>query len=234
MFDNCNPNTNGEYLFHNHIKPNINVIFDVGCRADSDFIYFEHEVHYFDPVEMFIKNLSGQTNNNKKAFFNPFGLSNKEESIFYYPRYQSFCDRNNITYNVSDSNTMNAILNSSNTGHDGNKLILNVKKAKTYMIENNISTIDFLKIDTEGYELHVLQGFEDYLKNVKIVQFEYGGTFSDINIKLIDVINHLEKNGFHKFAYLTQNGAVLLTDYTDHYQYCNIVCINKNSDYIPY
>lgn len=106
--------------------------------------------------------------------------------------------------------------------------------AKDYIIENDIKTIDFLKIDTEGYELEVLQGFEEYIRIVKIIQFEYGGTFLDNNIKLIDVIQYLQLFGFGDFAYLTQNGTVPLTNYDDHYQYCNIVCINKYSTYIPF
>jgi hypothetical protein len=40
------------------------------------------------------------------------------------------------------------------------------------------------------------------------------------------MINFLKSHGFYKFAYLT--------NFNDHYQYCNIVCINKNSNIIPY
>ncbi len=76
----------------------------------------------------------------------------------------------------------------------------------------------------------VLQGFGDYLNNIKIIQFEYGGTFLDNNTKLIDVINYLEEKGFHKFSYLTSYGKEKIIDFNDHYQYCNIVCINKNCD----
>ena len=117
---------------------------------------------------------------------------------------------------------------------EDNKILLDIKKGKDYVINKNIKTIDFLKIDTEGYELKVLQGFEDFLENIKIIQFEYGGTFLDNNIKLIDVKNYLENKGFNKFSYLTNDGTVLITDFNDHYQYCNIVCINKNSDFQPF
>lgn len=57
MFNNCDSKTNGEYKFYMDIKDNINIIFDVGCRSDSEFICFSGEVHYFDPVNSFIKNL---------------------------------------------------------------------------------------------------------------------------------------------------------------------------------
>ena len=182
------------------------------------FINFTGEVHYFDPVDKFIEELKKINNFNKKSYFNNFGLGDENKELYYFPGYESFYDRINSCYNSDDAN----------------KFLLSTKKGKDYVIENNIKNIDFLKIDTEGYELNVLKGFEDFLENVKIIQFEYGGTFLDNNLKLIDVKNYLEQKGFYKFSYLTNNGVELITDFTDHYQYCNIVCINKNSDFIPF
>ncbi len=218
MFNNCNSLTNGENKFFNHIKENINIIFDVGCRSDSEFIHFPGEVHYFDPVNEFIENLKKQQNFNKTSYFNNFGLGKENNHFYYYPRYQSFYDR----------------INSCHISDDSNKFLLEIKKSKDYVVNNNIKNIDFLKIDTEGYEFNILQGFEDCIENIKIIQFEYGGTFLDNNIKLIDVINYLEEKGFYKFSYLTNYGTEPIKIFDDHYQYCNIVCINKNSDYIPY
>ena len=218
MFNNCLSKENGEYYFFISIKNNINIIFDVGCRSDSEFINFNGEVHYFDPVNSYIENLKEQKNLNKISHFNNFGLGNKNEEIYYYPRYESFYDR----------------VNSCHISDDSNKILLYIKKGIDYVDSKNIKNIDFLKIDTEGYELNVLQGFGDFLKNVKIIQFEYGGTFLDNNTKLIDVVNYLESKGFYKFSYLTNNGPVTITDFKDHYQYCNIVCINKNCDFVPF
>jgi len=216
MFNNCDPLTNGENSFYNNIKNKINIIFDVGCRSDTIFTSFGGEVHYFEPVKEFIDNLTKQPNNNKQSYFNNFGLGNENNEIFYYPIYQSFYDR----------------INSCNISGDKDKVLLQIRKAKDYMLENNINNIDFLKIDTEGYEFNVLKGFEDKIKNIKIIQFEYGGTFIDNNTKLIDVINYLKDNGFNKFYYLVNNGVVSITDFSDHYQYCNIICLNNNIDFI--
>jgi FkbM family methyltransferase len=218
MFNNCDSKLNGEFNFFMKIKDNINVIFDVGCRSDSEYVKFTGEVHYFEPVNKFIEELKKIKNLNEISHFNNFGLGEDSKELYYYPKYQSFYDR----------------INSCSVSDNSNKIILHVKKGKDYVISNNIQNIDFLKIDTEGYELKVLQGFEDYLRNVKIIQFEYGGTFLDNNTKLIDVINYLEQKGFHKFSYLTNYGTVLITDFTDHYQYCNIVCVNKNSSFVPF
>ena len=218
MFNNCNSKTNGEEQFFINIKDKINVIFDVGCRQDSEFINFNGEVHYFDPINNFIENLKNQKNINKKSYFNNFGLGNENDEIYYYPKYESFYDR----------------IKGCGISDDLNKKLLIIKKGKDYVIDKNIETIDFLKIDTEGYELNVLRGFDNFLENIKIIQFEYGGTFLDNNTKLIDVIKYLQNNNFYKFAYLNNNGPIIITDFSDHYQYCNIVCINKNSDFVPF
>lgn len=216
MFGNCDSKTNGELLFLNTIKPYINVIFDVGTRSDSLMTDSSCIVHYFEPVKKFIDELSQYKNNNKESYFNNFGLGDESKLLYYYPRYESFYNR----------------IKSCGENDDNNKVLMSIEKAKDYMIQKNINTVDFLKIDTEGFELNVLKGFEEYLEKVNIIQTEYGGTFLDNNTKLIDVVNYLEQRGFHKFSYLTNNGLVPLTDYNDHYQYCNIICINKNSNII--
>jgi len=218
MFNNCIPSTNGENRFFNNIKDKIKIIFDVGCRSDSEFLHFKGEVHYFDPVSEFIENLKKQPNSNKTSYFNTFGLGNQTKETYYYPKYQSFYDRI-ISCRVSDNS---------------NKVLLHIKKANEYIIENNIKDIDFLKIDTEGYEFNVLKGFDSFLENIKIIQFEYGGTFMDNNTKLIDVIEYLKLKGFYKFSYLTRDGTELIRDYADHYHYCNIVCIHKDSEFVPF
>ena len=74
-------------------------------------------------------------------------------------------------------------------------------------------------------------GFEDFLPKIGIIQFEYEGCFIDSDTKLSDVVEYLKTNGFHKFSYLTSTGTELITDFQDHYTYCNIVCVNQNSVY---
>ena len=247
MFNNCSSKTNGELRFYSLIKDNINIIFDIGCKTESEFLNFVGEVHYFDPVEKFVKELSQKSNNNILPFFNNFGLGNNNEKLDYYPSIDSF---NKRTTSLPGRN------------YDEGKLKLEIRKGSDYVKEKNIKTIDFLKIDTEGFEFDVLKGFEEQIKNVKIIQFEYGGCYLDNNVKLNDIIKYLQNYGFHKFSYLHPNGK---TDFEslkgeicqtnpghrngkwsslsypetvqyidengfipDHYNYCNIVCINKN------
>lgn len=158
MFNNCDENTNGEKVFYKSIQGRINVIFDVGCRQDSLFTDFEGEVQYFDPMDHFIQNLKSQQNKNKIAVFNSFGLGDETKELYYYPKYQSFYDRT-ASCHVSD---------------EANKVLLRIKRGEDCV--GDLKTIDFLKIDTEGFEFSVLRGFGEFIEKIKIIQFEYGGT----------------------------------------------------------
>jgi FkbM family methyltransferase len=205
------PKENGELLFFESIKNSSSLVFDVGSRFDSEFTHFKGDVHYFEPNSDFFEKLKTISTKNKNSYFNNFGLSNTNDVLWYYPTYQSFYNR----------------ITSCHRDDDSNKIKLVVKKATDYIKENNITSIDFVKIDTEGSELNVIKGFEDSLKLVKILQFEYGGTFLDNKTKLYDVIKYLEENGFENFNYILQYGLCPIYSYRDHYKYCNIVCFKK-------
>ena len=79
------------------------------------------------------------------------------------------------------------------------KIIIKISKLKDYIEKNNINKIDFMKIDTEGYEFEILLGLENKIKLVDIIMFEHhydnmikkGYIFEDINKLLI-------KNNFNK------------------------------------
>ena len=68
-----------------------------------------------------------------------------------------------------------------------------------YMKENKILKVDFLKIDTEGYEFNVLLGLGEYLQNVSLVMFEHH--YHDMLVKnysFRDIHNLLKKNRFQQ------------------------------------
>lgn len=208
MFQNDNPHTNGESWFISFIQNEIDVIFDVGCRSDSLFLNYPKEVHYFDPNIEFLHILKNQPHSNTKAFYNEFGLGDKKDTLKYYKYFQSFIDRRQ-TCRV-----------------DNNTIFFNVDKGVNYLTENNLTNIDFLKIDTEGFEFAVIKGFEQRLTDIKIIQFEYGKTYIDSGVKLVEVANYLREYGFQSFYYLNSSHLVPITDFQDHYKYCNIICFN--------
>ena len=66
-----------------------------------------------------------------------------------------------------------------------------------YMTTNDIQKIDFIKIDTEGYEYYVLKGLKNQFKKIKLVLFEHH--YHSILLKKYkfgDIHNFLIENNF--------------------------------------
>ncbi|MDQ2867074.1 MAG: FkbM family methyltransferase [Verrucomicrobiota bacterium] len=58
------------------------------------------------------------------------------------------------------------------------------------------STIDFLKIDTEGYDFRVMKGAADVLARTRFVQFEYNSHWLAVGSSLAEASRFLESHGF--------------------------------------
>lgn len=69
--------------------------------------------------------------------------------------------------------------------------------------ENEIGYVDFIKVDTEGAELDVLKGAAKSLrdKKIKFIQIEYGGTYPDAGITMIEVISFVNSLGYRVYSY---------------------------------
>jgi FkbM family methyltransferase len=78
------------------------------------------------------------------------------------------------------------------------KLSIDLISGDSFIKENNINSVDFLKLDIEGAEYDALLGFEECLAAHKIraVQFEYG--YINITTKklLIDYYSLLESHQY--------------------------------------
>ena len=80
-----------------------------------------------------------------------------------------------------------------------NEVPTEIISLKKFLVDRYIEKIDFIKIDTEGFEFNILLGLGDYIKNVHFISFEnhYDNmiiknyNFKDIHKLLID-------NGFEK------------------------------------
>ena len=217
-------NGEGEHKFFTYIKDTCETIFDVGCfagtyengdRAVNVFTQLKDvDVHYFDPVPEFINEISKQIKNRDRSFLNKFGLSNITGELPYYTEVMSFVERSKT-------------LPHRKTEPDR---VLNIKRGDEYVKEHNIKSIDFLKIDVEGFEKGVIEGFGDFIKNVKIIQFEYGGCWIDNGVKLAEVVIPLKQAGFANFGRLCKSGVIPLEEsLQDDYKFSNIVCHNTNN-----
>ena len=111
------------------------------------------------------------------------------------------------------------------------KIVVNVNTLDSFCLENLVSHIDFLKIDTEGEELNVLKGASSLLKNklISVIQFEYGGCYIDSETTLKEVYNLLVKHGFEIFR-ISPKGLIKIgkwKEQIENYKYCNYLAVLK-------
>lgn len=98
-----------------------------------------------------------------------------------------------------------------------------------FVIDNNITRVDFVKIDVEGFEFEVLKGMQQVLETHKpVVIFEFDTqNLADLNINPQDIFIYLQNlhytfkdvNGLINFE--TMNTSTIHTD---------ILCIPRNNE----
>lgn len=147
--------------------PDIKVVFDVGARADNDYLKLKPdiELHAFEPYPEFFEQLKESVGDNPKAHLNNFGLGDYEGTTYYHEGRQSFVGSEEPTVKEG-------------------RHLLQVRKLDDYVREHNIQQIDFLKIDTEGYDFKVLLGGLETIPKCRYIQYEHWNDLRRFHILL--------------------------------------------------
>ena len=138
----------------------LNIVFDIGAREDGiEFaqIFPEAQYHFFEPHKSFSDSLKSKIPKGVTATVNEYGMWNENiDNAKYYLNTESFIPHP-FGISIDDGNTYD------------------LRTIDWYVDKNKISTIDFLKIDTEGSDYKILLGAEKTLDKDKIrfIQFEY-------------------------------------------------------------
>lgn len=101
--------------------------------------------------------------------------------------------------------------------------------------ENNISSIDILKIDIEGHELAALYGSKEMIssKEIKFIQFEFGKCHIDAKVFFRDFFDFLSPN--YKIFRIVSNGFYEIEKYSTElevFQTSNFLAALKFNDSI--
>jgi FkbM family methyltransferase len=222
---NANTATNGElYLWKWLIDQKLikTHVFCVGSAWDWDMIkYFPNNgtiLHLFEPIPNEINMMRHYAETSEKYLFHK--LVGNDEPV-------SKIVQANIRYNscalgaeIGRHNFWESVQSLYPQSQDPNhpSYQVEMKTLDVYCKENDINHIDFLKIDTEGWELDILKGGKNILNNCDFIQFEYGGTYQRKGIKLQEIYEFL--NGW-KIYNIEQGRLNLHPTVIEDYAYSN-------------
>jgi FkbM family methyltransferase len=189
---NYDMTSNGEFYILDRLPTKeMSTIFDVGANIGDytsaclgRFRSDDVTIHAFEPVPATFEKLSANVAS-PHVRRNAIGLSNCRQMI-------------EINYNPLDSGSSSIF--AGELLHQGHwdKVQVEVMTGDEYCAENGEQSIDLLKIDVEGAENLVLEGFSGLLESEKIscIQFEFGMVNIHTKFLLKDFWDILNKRGF--------------------------------------
>jgi FkbM family methyltransferase len=178
---------NSIVYYKNKYKNNPETIFDVGCNGGSfikvlNYLNIKNNIHCFEP--------------------HPY-LSDYTEQIYPFITMNKYCLTNNIgTIDVTFpmwSVGLSSIIHRpvfdrlKSEGQEFKKINVKCETIDNYCKINNITKIDFIKIDVEGAEKMVLDGANNMLQNntIKMGIFEIGETLADAGTSEDEICKYL-------------------------------------------
>lgn len=135
-------------------KNNIRVVFDVGANVGQSASAYRKEfpnaeIYSFEPVADTFQQLAANISGTNGVHVFQIGFGNQVSSM---------------TINLAEDSRCSSIKYPTGIGSE----TVNIQTLDSFSEGHGFKTIDFLKIDTEGYELEILEGAHELLKNQKI------------------------------------------------------------------
>ena len=96
--------------------------------------------------------------------------------------------------------------------------------------DKNSTIIDYVKIDVEGHELDVLEGFGKLISKTKLIQFEFGGCNIDTRTYFQDFWYFFLERNFIIYR-ITPRGFLRIPSYKEKYEFfrtTNYIALNKS------
>ncbi len=158
------------------------VIIDCGANMGTSVLYFKHlfpeaKLFAFEPDKAIFEVLQRNIKNNKLT---DVKLYNKAVWI----------DNKNMFFDSNNAQSGKLILTA-------NEVQVQCVRLKEFL--QDFESIDFLKLDIEGAELHVLQDISTELKKVKHLFIEYHSAVNKVQ-ELSTLLSILEQEGFRYYV----------------------------------
>lgn len=210
MYGNGYETTNGELYLYNFLEPKCSVIFDVGSGEDTYYATNSSiTYHMFESYQPVFEKYREKVKDKPNIKINNIALGAEKITLpFYFANGMSFVNRN---------------------GHAHSDVLIETSTLDDYVKSHGIDHIDFLKIDTEGWELNVLKGSIESFNIIPHIQFEYGGCWPEGGFHLQEAREILESHGYSLYIIIPQ-GITAVPDFSDHGRYCNYFATKKIED----
>lgn len=181
---------------------NFMTIFDVGANVgQSTIIYIDKfkngKIYSFEPVYATFQKLKKATSTNKN-------VSCFHTALGEFKGSQVIPLQEKSTLN-SLSSTRNATISEGDETEE-----IKIEKLDQIFLDLKLSEIDFLKIDTEGFEMEVLKGAENTLQQgkIKFILLELGIKKHPRTTFYNDVSNYLSLNGYDVVGFYKQSSSL--------------------------
>jgi FkbM family methyltransferase len=176
---------------------NFETVFDVGANVGQTALAFSElfpsaTIYSFEPVPNTFATLQASTQGrgNVRVFNIAFGGASARLPMAI----------------KADSRTNSFAIGGSGEDEAEPQTMVNVVTVDEFVAEHGIKKIDFLKIDTEGFDLEVLQGAEGIIRagGVDLIQVETGFDPSTVHVALGEFLEHLQERNFALFGVYEQ------------------------------
>ena len=174
-------------------KIKIRTIFDVGANIGQTAIQCVKDfpganIYSFEPISKTFQTLASNTKKYPSVICKNIAFGDKPGEV----EINIFDDENSELNSLVSSNM--------NLSENSKKEIIKVETIDQFIAENNINEIDLLKIDTEGFEINVLNSAKQTFKEdkVKLVFIEVGldNEFNKRHQNIVDIQLYLTQKNF--------------------------------------
>jgi len=195
-------------ILQNLVSYKYPTIFDVGGNEGESIDFFlnlfeKPKIYSFEPEAKSYRILVDKYKKNKAVRLFKFAFGKKKEKL-------------KLKTNIKSSTSTLSKINTKSKYYNLKSLILNpgksyaftgeekvkVEKIDSFFYQKKIKTIHILKIDTEGFELNVIEGAKNALKNTKILVIEFQLNDMYLNYKPNKIDSFLKNNNFTLVASL--------------------------------
>jgi FkbM family methyltransferase len=191
-------------VLNNIFNDKINFIIDVGSHHGETILFLNNNFKYnkiyaFEPstynYEILKKKINLIKTNNIFLINKGIGTTNEKKILTQFTDSSSctYCPiKLDSKYFINKKKIFNFNKNNENRTEETQLISL-----KTFMSNNKLQYINYLKTDTEGFELNVLNSLENFINRVKLIHFEHH--YDDMyvkNYKFSDIHKYLVNNNF--------------------------------------